>query len=59
MGGASTTLTAPTVEALKAMVLVWYQQAKDQGLEWNRHPWDPDHVVQTEEGFSYLVSAHT
>ena len=59
MAGARTTLTASTIEELEARVNEWYEQAAAQSLEDVRLPWDPSLVLETADGFSFVVWAHS
>jgi hypothetical protein len=59
MGGASGTVTARTKKELESKVREWYRDAAASGLEGIRHPWDPKDAIKTDDGYKYVVSAHT
>ena len=37
----------------------WYAEAAREGFEDSRIPWNPDAVVQTDEGYECAVWAHS
>ncbi len=59
MGGASTTITAATIEELEQKVRDWYEEAKDMDLDDVRLPWDPDRAVKVNNGYEFAVWAHS
>ena len=58
MGGAATTITAPTMAELKKQVERWEKEAKGTGLYMDAG-FDIDRVEETEEGYQILVHAHS
>lgn len=59
MAGARDTLSARTKTELKKRVQEWIRDAKEAGLEDIRLGWDPDRVIQTDDGYSIQVWAHS
>jgi hypothetical protein len=59
MAGAFDVVTASTVEELEENVRQWYEDAADKGLEDERFPWDPSLVKQGDDGYEFMVWAHS
>ena len=59
MGGASSTIEAPTKSELKRLAKQWLRDAKAAGLTDIRLGYDPKRAQQTDGGYTIQLSAHT
>ena len=59
MAGGFETIKAPTKTELKKRVKQWEKQARGMDLSDIRLGYDPERVVQTEDGYSIQVWAHS